>query len=101
MSQMVFIGRPRARRVSAQAIFALAPPPSLPSESPLPVSFYRAGAAVHESVAAPLPVPPPAPPIRPLPRRSMHRCALTLPGFDVHQEFDNVLMNGERHDQGN
>src|SRR5258708_5783158 len=26
---------------------------------------------------------------------------LILPGFDVHQNFDNVLMNGERHGQGN
>jgi hypothetical protein len=26
---------------------------------------------------------------------------LTLPGFNVHQDFDNVLMNGERHGQGN
>src|SRR5436309_3335635 len=24
---------------------------------------------------------------------------LTLPGFDVHQDFDNVLMNGERDGQ--
>src|SRR5436309_8926407 len=26
---------------------------------------------------------------------------LTLPGFNVHQDFDNVLMNGERDGQGN
>jgi len=26
---------------------------------------------------------------------------MTLPGFDVHQEFDNVLMNGERDRQRN
>src|SRR5438067_9779682 len=46
----------RAIRVSAQTIFALALPPSLPSESPLRGSSYRAAAAVHESVVAPLPV---------------------------------------------
>ena len=26
---------------------------------------------------------------------------VTLPGFDVHQDFDNVLMNGERDGQRN
>ena len=30
-----------------------------------------------------------------------YREALTLPGFDVHQNFDNVLMNGERNGEGN
>src|SRR3989442_15591813 len=25
---------------------------------------------------------------------------VTLPGFDVHQDFDNVLMNGERNGEG-
>jgi len=29
------------------------------------------------------------------------REGLTLPGFNVHQDFDNVLMNGERDGQGN
>ena len=30
-----------------------------------------------------------------------HGVSMTLPGFDVHQEFDNVLMNGERDGQRN
>ena len=30
-----------------------------------------------------------------------HHLNMTLPDFDVHQDFDNVLMNGERDGQGN
>src|SRR5438876_8262940 len=35
------------------------------------------------------------------PRDNTSMKSLTLPGFNVHQDFDNVLMNGERDGQGN
>jgi len=34
-------------------------------------------------------------------REALAANELTLPGFDVHQDFDNVLMNGERDGQRN
>ena len=36
-----------------------------------------------------------------LPQQLSSFVGLTLPGFDVHQDFDNVLMRGERHGEGN
>ena len=34
-------------------------------------------------------------------RNAANHNRLTLPAFNVHQNFDNVLMNGERDGQGN
>jgi len=54
------------------------------------LSYSPSGGAADENICA-----------RPVGNSPAEFKALTLPGFDVHQEFDNVLMNGERDGQRN